>query len=136
MQLMVNAMDKVADNDEEVEDEKASDELFRQTDDKVIKSSKMKAEVTEIDILANSFVFFVAGFETTATTLSNLFYCLAVHPECQQKLLEEVQKYGPDFGYEKISKMPYLEACIAETLRLYSPITAVSRMAAEEYTIS
>ena len=121
MQLLINAMNKVADNEEEVEEEKTSDELFRQTDDKIIKNIKTKVEINEMDIMANSFIFFVAGYETTATTLANLIYCLACHQDCQRKLYEELQKYGPDFEYDKIAKMPYLEACIAETLRMYAP---------------
>ncbi|XP_054157181.1 cytochrome P450 3A19-like [Oppia nitens] len=31
--------------------------------------------------------------------------------------------------------MPYLEACVAETLRLHNPVSAVGRIAAQDYTI-
>ena len=127
-------MNKVADNEADNEDDK-SDDIFRQNDDNTIKNSKLKGDITEMDVLATSFVFFVAGFETTATTLSNLFYSLATNDKAQQRLYQELEKYGPDFDYEKVARMPYLEACIAETLRLYTPIAAVSRMASEEYAV-
>ena len=95
---------------------------FRENDDKqTIKNVKVEGGIAEMDILATSFVFFVAGFETTAATLSHLMYSLATNEDCQQRLYEEVQKYGPNFSYEDIAKMPYLEACVAETLRLYNP---------------
>jgi cytochrome P450 len=55
-------------------------------------------------------------------------HSIAMNEKCQQKLYEEVQKYVPDFNYEDIAKMPYLEACVAETLRLYNPVFMSQRM--------
>ena len=136
IQLMINARDRIQDDEELDIDDDKSEEIFRQSDDKqTIKNNKLKGEISEMDILATSFVFFVAGYETTAATLSNLLYSLAVNEDIQQKLYEEVEKYGPDFKYEDISKMPYLEACVAETLRLYNPISATTRIATEDYQL-
>jgi cytochrome P450 len=39
------------------------------------------------------------------------------------------------FDYESIAQMSYLDACIAETLRLYNPVSATSRIAAEDYVL-
>ena len=134
---MINARDRVGDKDEDKDnDDDESENLFRQSDDKKYRNSKLKGEpISEDDILATSFIFFIAGYETTAATLSHLMYSLAMNEKCQQKLYEEVQKYAPDFNYEDIAKMPYLEACVAETLRLYNPISQTSRLASEEYTL-
>ena len=46
--------------------------------------------LTENEILAQAWIFFVAGYETTATTLSFCSYELALNPQCQEKLYEEV----------------------------------------------
>ncbi|CAG2181290.1 unnamed protein product, partial [Oppiella nova] len=46
--------------------------------------------ITDDEILANAWIFFVAGYETTATTLSFATYELALNPDVQQKLYEEV----------------------------------------------
>ena len=133
---MINARNRVTDNEEQDIDDDNTEELFRRSDDKqTIKNTKLKGEITEVDILSTSFAFFVAGFETTAATLSHLFYSLAMNEKCQQKLYEELRKYGPDFKYEDIARMPYLEACVAETLRLYSPIATTSRIASVDFKL-
>ena len=40
--------------------------------------------------MAQSMLFFLAGYETTATTLSFAAYSLATNPECQCRLLQEI----------------------------------------------
>ena len=36
-------------------------------------------------------LFLLAGYDTTAGTLSFLFYNFVVHPECQEKAYQEIQ---------------------------------------------
>ncbi|XP_054157190.1 cytochrome P450 3A8-like [Oppia nitens] len=135
LQLMINAQNKTLDtnDDHEVVVDDKSDEIYGATDS--LKYNKPKGDVSDTDLLATSLIFFVAGYETTATTLANVVYSLAINPDCQQKLYEEIRQFDGKYDYESIAQMPYLEACVAETLRLYNPLTAVSRIAAEEYTI-
>jgi cytochrome P450 len=131
---MINA-NKKTDNEEQNEDSVNNETLYGQSDETESVDNKSKTEITEDDILATSFLFFVAGFETTASLLSFLFYSLALDQECQQKLFEEVKNCNGKFDYDTISKMPYLNACIAETLRMYNPLGATSRMASEDYQL-
>ena len=42
------------------------------------------------EILAQGLLFFIAGYETTATSIAFLLYNLAMNPEIQQKLHEEI----------------------------------------------
>lgn len=61
------------------------------------------------------------GHETTSGLLSFLFYELLQNPEAYRKCQEEVDTV---IGKEKInighmSKLPYIEACLRETLRLH-----------------
>jgi len=46
----------------------------------------MVAGLTREDFVANSTIFFGAGYETTATALQFFFYNMAVHPNIQQKV--------------------------------------------------
>ena len=130
---MINAQNK-KDNEEQVNEEDKTDEIFGENFKQNIKN-KTKIDVTEDDILATSMLFFVAGYETTASLLSYLFYSLSMDEKCQQKLYEEVKAFDGNYDYETISKMPYLEACVAETLRIYNPLGATTRMASEDYKI-
>jgi cytochrome P450 len=134
---MINANKRV-DNEEQEEDCDNHKRLYGQSDHTNGTDSSnniCKTEITEEDILATSFLFFVAGFDTTASLLSFLFYTLAIEPDIQQKLYEEVLSYSGNFDYDSIAKMPYLEGCIAETLRLYNPVAALSRIASEDYKL-
>lgn len=58
-------------------------------------------------------MFFAAGFETSSTTLSFVFYELAVNPEIQKKLQNEIdsnlEENDQKLTYEGITKMEYLE---------------------------
>lgn len=46
--------------------------------------------MTSKEILSNALVFFFAGYETTAATLSFLCYELAQNPDIQEKVLQEI----------------------------------------------
>lgn len=46
--------------------------------------------LTKEELGGNSVMFMVAGYETTATTLTFTAYCLATNPECQEKLIAEI----------------------------------------------
>jgi len=75
------------------------------------------SELFTDDILAaNSFVFFVAGFETTASTISYCLYELAKNPEIQEKLRDNIrQKFNANEGkltYDTLKDMKYLDMVI------------------------
>ncbi len=74
-------------------------------------------------ISMQGFVMVLAGYETTGNALGFALYLLAAHPAQQQKLVEEVRKFGPDRqpNYESLQELPFVEACLKEALRLYPP---------------
>jgi hypothetical protein len=43
-----------------------------------------------LEIQANANTFFIAGYDTTANTLSFACYCLATNPDVQTKVFEEI----------------------------------------------
>ena len=78
-------------------------------------------------ITAQGIVFFLAGYETTANTLSTLTYNLAKYPEAQQTIYEEISEVMENNGgvidHETINQMEYLDAALQENLRLNGPVT-------------
>ena len=90
-------------------------------------------------IVANCFLFFLAGFETTAQTLTFIAFCLALNPEAQEELYSEIKSTVDSKGsldYESLWELKYLDAVINETLRLYSPAPQIARVCNTETTLS
>lgn len=67
------------------------------------------------------------GHETTSGLLSFLFYALLENPQVYTKLQEEIDTVigKASVTFEHMSKLPYLEACLRETLRLYPTAPAL-----------
>uniref|UniRef100_A0A1A8P9F7 Thromboxane-A synthase n=1 Tax=Nothobranchius pienaari TaxID=704102 RepID=A0A1A8P9F7_9TELE len=83
-----------------------------------------KKMVTEEEIVGQAFVFLLAGYETSSNTLAFTCYLLALHPECQRKVQEEVDEFftrheSPD--YVNVQELKYLDMVVSEALRLYPP---------------
>ncbi|XP_017494305.1 PREDICTED: cytochrome P450 3A14-like [Rhagoletis zephyria] len=102
-------------------------------------STTTTKSLTDNEIIANCILFFVAGFETTASTLSHALFELARHPEAQARLAEELKSAiqekevnSEHFINSVLSdkETPYLEAVIKETLRLYPPVPRLNRRVA------
>lgn len=71
--------------------------------------------LTVNQIAAQSFLFFVAGYETSSTTMMFTLYELALNQDVQRKLRREIQnsmeRHGA-FTYEMMMDVPYLEQTI------------------------
>ncbi|KAL7015223.1 hypothetical protein ACKWTF_016353 [Chironomus riparius] len=91
------------------------------------------------EALAQSFVFFLAGYETSASTMTFCIYELAQHPEIQQKARESVikvlEKHDGKFTYEAIADMQFVEQCVKEALRIHSPASGTRRIAKRDYKV-
>merc|ERR1712137_234810 len=74
-------------------------------------SAYTKEQVDEI-VTAQSTLFLVAGFDTTANTLTASCYILARHPEIQEKIydliMDKIDQYG-DVCHELIQDVPYVD---------------------------
>ncbi|KAK7168062.1 hypothetical protein R3I94_002190 [Phoxinus phoxinus] len=77
--------------------------------------------LTDHEILSQSLVFILGGYETTSTTLTFLLYNLTTNPDCLEKLVGEIDtNFPPDspITYDALMKMDYLEMAINESMRL------------------
>ncbi|KAK7504878.1 hypothetical protein BaRGS_00003906 [Batillaria attramentaria] len=99
--------------------------------------TKTHRRMTKDEILGQGFLVLIAGYETTATTLQYLAYNLTMHPDVQQKVVDEIrEKLGDaDPTYENVASLTYLDAAIHETLRLFPPVPLINRQAAETITL-
>ncbi|KAM3081646.1 hypothetical protein ACMFMG_005099 [Clarireedia jacksonii] len=59
-----------------------------------------------------------AGSETTAQTLSVLFYHLLDNPEMVLRLKEEISGVEGDITWGKLEQLPFLSGCVTEALRI------------------
>ncbi|KAH8110287.1 cytochrome P450 [Phellopilus nigrolimitatus] len=82
-------------------------------------------DMTDQEHRDNVIVLFMAGHDTTAGALSTLVYCFAKYPEIQRKAREEVLTFlGTDAPtQESLLRLPYLQACIRESMRYNNPST-------------
>ncbi|XP_055337666.1 thromboxane-A synthase-like [Paramacrobiotus metropolitanus] len=99
--------------------------------------------LTENELIANCFVFLLAGYETTANALAFTTFLLAKHQDVQERLYRDIvatvgEQPGTEFDEHFPScRIPYLDAVIKESLRMYPPITGfVMRECAETCTIN
>lgn len=82
----------------------------------------------------------LAGRDTTAVTLSWLFYSLSRHPEVVASLRREIHStLGPDPTtkptYDHLKSMRYLQHTLNETLRLYPVVPYNVRVALADTTL-
>ncbi|KAF2886646.1 hypothetical protein ILUMI_19527 [Ignelater luminosus] len=89
-------------------------------------------------LAAQSIQFFIAGFETTGSTISFALYELSLNPSVQNQLREEIQtviKKHQNITYEAIQEMNYLDMTIKETLRKYPALPFLERRCTKLYKI-
>ena len=89
--------------------------------------------MTNLQIVDEVMIIFVAGFETTANALSWQFFTLFKNQGAQKKLREEIKTLDKDeLEFMDIPKLPYAKQVMAETMRLYPPAWLTSRVALED----
>ncbi|XP_065080061.1 probable cytochrome P450 6a21 [Ochlerotatus camptorhynchus] len=98
-----------------------------------------KRGLTMDELAAQCFVFFIAGYETSSTTMNFCLYELAKNVDIQDRLREDIQEAvaanGGRVTYEMVMGLPYLDNVINETLRKYPPIESLSRVPTSDYTV-
>ncbi|KAG5651862.1 hypothetical protein H0H81_007142 [Sphagnurus paluster] len=84
-----------------------------------------------LDEIVAQNLFILAGYETTAISLTWPLIELCRHPEKQTKLREELSQFtDTDPTYEQLTNsLPYLDALVSESLRLHPPMSKTKRQA-------
>ena len=60
--------------------------------DTVDSEGRKVSKLTDAEIVSQSMTFILAGYETTSNALAYTTYCLAMNPDKQEKLLEEIDQ--------------------------------------------
>ncbi|MBF7047513.1 cytochrome P450 [Campylobacter volucris] len=86
------------------------------------------------EILDQVAMLFLAGHETTASSLTWTLYILSISEKEQEKAYEEIMQVAGDekFTIEHIKSMKYLTNIFKESLRLYPPVGFFAREAKHE----
>lgn len=82
----------------------------------------------------------MAGSETSALTISFIILMVAMHPDVQERLYDELHSVfvaqDEDTSYEHLQKLTYLDRIIKEVMRLFPAAPLIARCARADIAIS
>ncbi|MGP4803019.1 cytochrome P450 [Agrobacterium cavarae] len=93
--------------------------------------------MTDVEIIDNLMTFITAGHETTALGLAWTFDLLARNPECEARLLAEIEEVtqGGEVRPEHIGELNYTRQVFSEAMRLYPPAPIITRTALKDFKL-
>ena len=99
------------------------------------------SKLSDEEIVAQSIIFLLAGYETSSNTLSFLLYHLALNPDVQDKLRTEIKEAVESNAkrkslYELAQNMEYLDCVLKESQRLCPAAPQVNRECCEDYDLN
>ncbi|GMT21525.1 hypothetical protein PFISCL1PPCAC_12822, partial [Pristionchus fissidentatus] len=91
-----------------------------------------RGNLTMEEVHAETETFMFGGHDTTSATLGWALWCLANHPEIQERVHDELKSvFGDDADRDctkaDFDKLVYLDRCIKETLRLFPSVPFMLR---------
>jgi len=94
--------------------------------------------VSDSQIRDEAMTVLLAGHETTALALGYALYLLARRPEVQEALAREIHLVLGDAAAQAkhVRDLPFAEAVVRETMRLYPPVWAIGREAVQDVTVT
>ena len=93
--------------------------------------------MSDTQIRDEALTLITAGHETTANGLSWTWYTLAQHPEAEARFHHELAAAVGDRGLvaEDAAALPYTQAVLLESMRLYPPAWGIERRALRDQEI-
>jgi cytochrome P450 len=104
----------------------------------LVKSSREQGdEFDDTSLRSQLLTLFFAGHETSSTSLAWIFYLLDRHPEVRTRVAAESVRIVGDRlpSAADVEALTYTDQVVSESLRLYSPIHSISRVALEPDTL-
>ncbi|XP_026752919.2 cytochrome P450 9e2 isoform X2 [Galleria mellonella] len=94
---------------------------------------------SDTDLVAQAVLFLIAGFETVSSAMTFALHELALNPEVQEKLVQEIKennmKNDGKFDYKSIQNMAYMDMVVSEVLRLWPPAVGLDRICTKDYNL-
>ena len=101
-------------------------------------SEDFTPEEKELIMVSNALVMFFAGFDSTAISLSKIAHKLVLHPDIQDKVLQEIEETLGDEDEvtpDAVNQLKYMDQVINESLRHEDILTSHERMCTKDYLI-
>jgi cytochrome P450 len=94
-------------------------------------------QLSDTELRDEMVTLFVAGHETTSLALTYAVGLLCQHPEAMARLVAEVDSVlaGRSATIEDMAALPYTDAVIKETMRVFPPVWAIGRETLEDLVI-
>ncbi|XP_068639578.1 cytokinin hydroxylase-like [Aristolochia californica] len=101
------------------------------------RDGRVGKKLTERELVDECKTFFFGGLETTALALSWTLLVLALHPDWQSRLREEIKEVtgGQSLNFTMLSKLEKMGWVLNEVLRLYPSSPNIQRQAREEIRV-
>jgi len=93
------------------------------------------ARSSKKQMLDELMTIFLGGHETTSSLLTYTFYCLARHPDIQERLREHILATldSDELSFRALNKFTYVENVIFESIRMYAPIISPVRTSSSDF---
>lgn len=132
--LMQVRKGKYAQNNEE----RTDDDGFATVDESQTGKRLVQREWTDDELIAQCFIFFLAGFESTSNTMAAMAYEISINPSIQDCLYQEIKEAksklnGQPIDYDSLQKMKYLDQVVSETLRKWPVLPMTDRYCVKDY---
>lgn len=103
-------------------------------------SSEMDGQIDADGIREEVDTFMFEGHDTTSSGLTYSLLLIASYPEVQRRLYEEIKEAvernnGESLSISQFNDLPYFDRVLKECLRIYSPVTFISRDTTEDMEI-
>ena len=116
------------------EAEERSDLLHNLVKAALLDSQAGQEGLTDSEIVGNTYIYLIAGHETTSYSLAWTLALLASYPEFQEMAFQEIMEHDPagDTTILDYPKFRFILACYYETLRLFPPVQQIPKVVAED----
>lgn len=107
--------------------------------DSLIELSKTNPSFTDEDIVEEATTLMLAGQDSVGSAVAFCLLMLAKHPDCQQICRNEVDNLFSEViqpGLDDFRRLPYLEQCLKETLRMFPSVPLIARRISQPIRLS